>query len=201
MTRFCILSQDEHFSTQLKMMLAKYGASSFVFSGAQALPAASFYLVDTDTVEIPDLQNVPMLCFGWNKERPSGSFLWLDRPFRPARLAAMVGLGQAEDDQNAFPFPFAAHNSVLTDSGEVFLTDTEFRLYTCLYEAKGAPVSREDLHKTVWNGVGDIGIVNVYIHYLRNKLEQAGTRLLCAIRGKGYALIRKEGAHASFDLR
>lgn len=201
MRRFCILSTDTLFARQLQLTLQRFGADAIVHSGTGALPAVTFYLADTDTVEIPDTAGVPLLCFGWNREKPQGDFLWLDRPFRPARLAAMTGLGPAEETPPPFPAPFAPQKSVLTAQGEVRLTDTEFRLYLCLYEAKGMPVSRKTLHQTVWNGVGDEGIVNVYIHYLRNKLESTGTRLISAIRGKGYALIEKEGDYAASDLR
>ena len=201
MHRFCIITKDMLFARQLQLMLAQYGASSFLFDGNGALPAASFYLADVDSVSIPDTGGVPLLCLAWNQSKPEGDFLWLDRPFRPARLAAAVGLGQAEEKSAAFPFPFAPHKSVLTEGGEVRLSETEFRLYLCLYEAKGEPLTRETLHKAVWNGEGDDGIVNVYIHYLRSKLETAGTRLISAVRGKGYALVGKEKKHATPDLR
>ena len=201
MHRFCIISKDPLFARQLQLMLSEYGAASFVVEESERLPAASFYLADLDTVSIPETGGVPLLCLAWNQTKPEGDFLWLDRPFRPARLAAAVGLGQAEEKSTAFPFPFAPRKSVLCESGEVKLSETEFKLYLCLYEAKGEPVSKEALHKAVWNGEGDDGIVVVYIHYLRNKLETAGTRLISAVRGKGDALVRKEKTDAASDLR
>ena len=43
----------------------------------------------------------------------------------------------------------------------------------------------------VWHGDADGGIVNVYIHYLREKLEDCGERVIIASRGRGYSLSEK----------
>ena len=45
-----------------------------------------------------------------------------------------------------------------------------------IIEAGGEAVSREEILERVWHGEADGGIVNVYIHYLREKLESGGER-------------------------
>ena len=47
----------------------------------------------------------------------------------------------------------------------------------------------------VWNadGLSDDNVVEVYINYLRNKLETQGRkRLIHTVRGKGYVLEERE---------
>ena len=73
----------------------------------------------------------------------------------------------------------------------VKLTELEFLLFELIVEAGGEAVSRERILDQVWHGEADGGIVNVYIHYLREKLESGGERVIVASRGKGYSLSEK----------
>lgn len=66
------------------------------------------------------------------------------------------------------------------------LTPTERRLLVCLQAAEGAPVSREALMRAVWGETGSEEKLNLYIHYLRKKLEKDGVRRIFSARGKGY---------------
>lgn len=66
------------------------------------------------------------------------------------------------------------------------LTPTEEKLFSLLKQAGGAPVSRELLLKEVWGEGGTEGLLNLYIHYLREKLEKDGQRRIFSARGKGY---------------
>jgi DNA-binding response OmpR family regulator len=49
-------------------------------------------------------------------------------------------------------------------------------------------VSREALKRAAFVNGGDDRMLNLYIHYLREKLEQDGIRRIFASRGKGYYL-------------
>ena len=62
-------------------------------------------------------------------------------------------------------------------------------------QAGGKPLSRRELLSAVW-GEDDVeeGVVTVYLHYLRKKLERGGKKMLYAIRGRGYALRMEEEA-------
>ena len=71
------------------------------------------------------------------------------------------------------------------------LTRREFELLAYLYTRRGFPVSREELIREVWrfNFTGDTNVVDVYIRYLREKLdERFGVKLILTVRGKGYML-------------
>jgi two-component system response regulator MprA len=74
---------------------------------------------------------------------------------------------------------------------ELELTRTEFRLLAELADRAGSVIARRDLMQAVW--AYDFGTsssnLDVYVSYLRRKLETAGEpRLLHTVRGVGYVL-------------
>ncbi len=71
------------------------------------------------------------------------------------------------------------------------LTRTEFRLLAALVARAGSVVNRHDLMQAVWDY--DFGTsasnLDVYVSYLRRKLEAAGEpRIVHTVRGVGYVL-------------
>lgn len=69
------------------------------------------------------------------------------------------------------------------------LTKKEFDLLVFLLENKNRAVSREELLSAVWDYdyAGDTNVVDVYIRYLRQKVEEPlGIRLIETVRGVGY---------------
>jgi two-component system response regulator MprA len=73
----------------------------------------------------------------------------------------------------------------------VALTAREYQLLLLLLERKGTVVSRDLILRRVWND--DRGtssnVLEVYVRYLRQKLEEGGERrLIHTIRGQGYCL-------------
>ena len=66
------------------------------------------------------------------------------------------------------------------------LTPTERRLFEALREASSAPVSREELFRVAFGTEEDDGRLNLYICYLRKKIEADGKKRIFACRGKGY---------------
>jgi two-component system, OmpR family, copper resistance phosphate regulon response regulator CusR len=77
--------------------------------------------------------------------------------------------------------------------GERFidLTPREFAILECLMDNVGKAVSRVTLMREVWNTPYDpnINIVDVYMKYLRDKIDVGGqVKLLRTVRGIGYAL-------------
>lgn len=69
----------------------------------------------------------------------------------------------------------------------VRLTDTELRLLRALLLADGF-VSREQLLHEVFGEGADGGLLNVYVHYLREKLEGDGVRVIISSRKEGYKI-------------
>ena len=73
----------------------------------------------------------------------------------------------------------------------VALTAREYALLMLLFSQAGQVVSREQILSEVWNGDQrtSSNVIEVYVRYLRQKLEQNGEqRLIHTIRGKGYSL-------------
>jgi two-component system, OmpR family, copper resistance phosphate regulon response regulator CusR len=80
---------------------------------------------------------------------------------------------------------------VMRGERTVELTPREFAILECLMENPGRPISRMTLMQTVWNIPFDPenNIVDVYMKYLRDKIDVAGeTKLLHTVRGVGYVL-------------
>ena len=73
----------------------------------------------------------------------------------------------------------------------VELTKKEFDLLRHLLENKGRVLSREALLDSVWgfDFVGETNSVDVYIRFLRSKLDEAfGVKLIHTVRGVGYVI-------------
>lgn len=81
--------------------------------------------------------------------------------------------------------------SVRRAGQDIELTRTEFDLLHAFLDEPRRVLSREQLHAQVWGHDSDVtpNNVEVYIGYLRRKLEAGGRpRLIQTIRGFGYAL-------------
>lgn len=71
------------------------------------------------------------------------------------------------------------------------LTKREFDLLVCLVKHKNQVLNREQILKDVWgfDFMGDTNVVDVYIRYLRVKIDQGmSPELIHTIRGVGYII-------------
>ena len=85
-------------------------------------------------------------------------------------------------------------HQVTVEGAQVELTRREFDLLHYLLENKGRVISRESLLDHVWgfDFVGETNAVDVYIRFLRSKIdERFGIKLIHTVRGVGY-VIREE---------
>ena len=74
---------------------------------------------------------------------------------------------------------------------EITLTNREFALLETLAEASPRAVSKTTLIERVWDQYFDSGtnVVNVYINYLRKKIDTEGLKpLIHTVRGVGFVL-------------
>ena len=87
-----------------------------------------------------------------------------------------------------------ANRSVWVASQEVRLTATEYRLLEELVRHAGAVLSAQVLLERVWGYEADPqgNVVELYIHYLRRKLDPAGSpassSIIRTVRGVGYQM-------------
>lgn len=81
--------------------------------------------------------------------------------------------------------------AVAVDGKEVELTKKEFDLLVYLLQNCGKVLSREEIVESVWGFeyYGNTNLVDVYIRYLRAKIEDAyGLKIIKTLRGSGYML-------------
>ena len=101
---------------------------------------------------------------------------------RQPEQAALIRVGQLELDRST--------RKVCRESRQVDLSAREFDLLSYLMEHRGEVLSRDRLLNAVW-GVsfyGDENNLEVYVRYLRLKLDDTDRRLIQTVRGVGYRL-------------
>ena len=73
---------------------------------------------------------------------------------------------------------------------KITLTELEFALLSKLME-KDDFTSREELLATLWQDEATGSVLNVYVHYLREKLEAGGEKIIVSSRRQGYKINEK----------
>lgn len=161
MKNVCILTEDKRLSHELTLLLSAEGYA------ISAREDAALLFVDADTVmHFAAKAEERTITVSRDKKRSGGVFL-----LRPFTFEAFVG---------------ALKSAEVTDNAPL-MSLTETKLLSVLKAAKGKSVSREQLIKEVWGEKGNDGLLNLYIHYLRQKLEKDGQRHIFSVRGKGYS--------------
>lgn len=88
---------------------------------------------------------------------------------------------------------------VLYQGNEIQLTQREFDLLLTFMQHPGEVLTRDDLLDDAWGTSfeGQVNIVDVYVRYLRNKLNpQLDRQLIETVRGVGYRLRSADGDEA-----
>lgn len=123
---------------------------------------------------------------------------YITKPFSIEELLARIRLAlrktQADTVQLLSIGPLTmdvARHQVAVNGEEVELTGREFSLLKILMENQSIVLSRETLMEKVWgyDYVGETNIVDVYIRYLRAKVDDRfNLKLIHTVRGVGYTL-------------
>lgn len=77
------------------------------------------------------------------------------------------------------------------DGREISLSTKEYQLLEYLMHNQGVVLSREKIEDHIWNYdyEGGTNVVDVYISYLRKKIDDGYTnKLIHTVRGQGYVL-------------
>ena len=128
----------------------------------------------------------------------SGADDYITKPFAIeellARIRAALRTKSGRDSQMLAVGPLAMEVEsprVTVRGQEVELTKKEFDLLRHLLENKGRVLTREALLDSVWgfDFVGETNSVDVYIRFLRSKIDEAfGIKLIHTVRGVGYVI-------------
>ena len=128
----------------------------------------------------------------------SGADDYITKPFAIEELLARIRAALRGRGERGEPLLTAGElimdverHRVTVKGQEVELTKKEFDLLRQLLENKGRVLTRESLLDSVWgfDFVGETNSVDVYIRFLRSKLDEAfGIKLIHTVRGVGYVI-------------
>ena len=126
---------------------------------------------------------------------------YITKPFAIEELLARIrvilrkGSGKREEEGNVLSacgvLMNVASHTVTCEGKEIALTNKEFSLLQTLLENKNIVLSRDTLLTRVWSYdyIGETNVVDVYVRYLRQKIDDAfGIRLIQTVRGVGYVI-------------
>jgi OmpR family response regulator NblR len=119
------------------------------------------------------------------------------KPYRTEEFLKLVRLYLQPDTQSSEKLRFGdlvldlASRRALRNGRTIDLTMKEFELLKYLMEHPREVLAREQILENVWGYefVGESNVIEVYIRYLRLKIEDEGEkRLIQTVRGVGYVL-------------
>ena len=134
---------------------------------------------------------------------------YMTKPFSIDELLARVRAllrrptgGETGETINVGPLEINPARKEVTRAGEkIELTTKEYALLEYLARNSGSVVSRSQLSEHVWdmNFEPSSNVVDVYVGYLRNKIDKNFTQpMLKTVRGHGYMLDVPEHVNAAF---
>ena len=190
----CIVSNDRIYAQWIKLELIEKGKSASVSDSLAFAPSAKIYIIDIDTVPFATKGDSKIICFGLSEKPPKEKgIMYLVRPFTSDELLSACEQAYVYSSSRLWneTDTSSERHCIIYNGEEYMLTDKEYMLYEILRNADGEPVDRLSISEKLWGKLDDNSL-NLYIHYLRQKLEHNGIKAIRAHRGKGYSLIIRQ---------
>jgi len=147
-----------------------------------------------------DLMVLMLTALGGTKHKvqglDSGADDYLAKPFKLeemlARVHALLRRNRAQAQEiTCGPLKINLRSRKVTvEEHQLFLSQTEFGILEILAHSYGQPVTKTELLDKIWDDTErGKNVVEVYIHFIRQKIEiHSKMPLIHTIRGKGYLL-------------
>ena len=108
----------------------------------------------------------------------------------PFLISDLIAVTQRDKKASARLCIDKQQRAAILDGRRLKLTELEFKLISLLV-SEARYFSKAEILRHVWGGDADDGIVNVYVHYLREKLEAGTEKIILSSRGNGYKINEK----------
>ena len=200
-----ILSSDEVFARMLAVELEMQRLTVLCAASATAAHRSELVLLDLDSA-LPPPADCYRYMIGFSRDSEGEGeeirrmcSLILRRPFEMRQLREEV-LSLLENGERSparassgytvlgiFKNEDAGGSARLSDGRQISLSPKEYSVLRLLMEHRGKVISREAISAAI--GESSANKADVYICFLRKKLESSEVRLIQTVRGTGYTLL------------
>ena len=158
-----------------------------VYEKVRLLCEGEFFVLSRATTP-PDEHYDVAVCEGECGAKMQGRVIRIEPRFSLEELkVSLATLAEGEEDSLAIS---EKESTVILKGKKIKLTETELRALRILFDSEGF-VEREKILRSVFGESASESAVNVYIHYLREKLESGGERVIISSRQNGYKIDEK----------
>jgi len=166
-----VYTENEYLFQKIKLELSGIADTRLLSVGDEKTCDA--VIIDADNPRFSKISGLRM-------KRDGGD---ISIPFPLGSLRKLI-----EEDKKPFIELIKSEKSVRMGNKKIKLTELEFSLFSLIMSKKGNYADREEILRSVWGERADAGIINVYIHYLREKLECDGEKIILSSRNFGYRI-------------
>ena len=173
MKKITVFTKDLYFFQKIRLDVSD---NAEVMLCEQSADALCIFDIDTVTGEVPG----GALTASRDKEAD------IKIPFKLGTVYALI-----KNERMAVLDIDNAERCAVLHGEKIRLTEVEFALFSLIFSKNGEYANREEILRDVWRGEKDEGVINVYIHYLREKLEKNGEKIIVSSRKCGYKINEK----------